>query len=111
CVRVGGRTPVSLPVALAVGQLWVGLVTRYSRGFPVQLPVPTPLSDWTNARWLGVSPVFWLGAALTLALILGFRYTTLGRRFQSVGANPVASQGVGLRVDLYQVAAYVVAAV
>ena len=108
---IGGLKLNALIVTLAVGQLVVGLVTRYSRGFPVQLPVPTPLSDWTNARWLGLSPVFWLGAALTLALILGFRYTTLGRRFQSVGANPVASQVVGLRVNLYQVAAYVVAAV
>ncbi len=39
-----------------------------------------------------------------------FRYTTVGRRFQVVGANPVASTVSGLRVNVYQIAAYVAAA-
>lgn len=110
-ILIGGLKLNPLIVTLAVGQLVVGLVTRYSRGFPVQLPVPEPLSDWTDGRLLGMSNVFWVAAALTLFLILGFRYTTLGRRFQSVGANPVASHVVGLRINVYQVGAYVVAAV
>lgn len=108
---IGGLKLNALIVTLAVGQLVVGLVTRYSRGFAVQLPVPPALSDWTSSRVLGLSPVFWLGIGLTAALILGFRYTTLGRRFQSVGANPVASQVVGLRVNVNQIAAYVMAGI
>ncbi len=108
---IGGIKLNALIVTLAVGQLVVGLVTRYSRGFAVQLPVPVPLSDWTGSRILGLSPVFWLGMGLTVLLILGFRYTTLGRRFQAVGANPVASHVVGLRVNVNQIGAYVVAGV
>jgi ribose transport system permease protein len=40
-----------------------------------------------------------------------FRFTGLGRRFQVIGANPVASTVLGLRVNLNQMLAYVVAAV
>ena len=60
---------------------------------------------------MGISPVFWLGLAITLLLILGFRYTSVGRRFQVVGANPVASHVVGIRVNLNRILVYVVASV
>jgi ribose transport system permease protein len=39
------------------------------------------------------------------------RYTALGRRFRVVGANPVASGVVGVRVSLSQITGYVVAGV
>ncbi|NND13919.1 MAG: ABC transporter permease, partial [Acidimicrobiia bacterium] len=42
--------------------------------------------------------------------IVALRYTTIGRRFQVVGANPVSSQVVGVRVTLNQILVYVVAA-
>jgi ribose transport system permease protein len=87
------------------------LVNRYGRTFAVQSPVPTGWSDWTSTRILGVSPVFWIGTVITIVLILAFRYTTVGRRFQVVGSNPVASRVVGLRVNLNQISAYVVAAI
>jgi ribose/xylose/arabinose/galactoside ABC-type transport system permease subunit len=48
--------------------------------------------------------------ALTIVTIVLFRFTTPGRRFQVVGANPIASWIAGLRVNLNQVSAYVVAA-
>ncbi|MGH8916019.1 MAG: ABC transporter permease, partial [Acidimicrobiia bacterium] len=54
---------------------------------------------------------FWGGAALTIFLILGLRCTAIGRRFQVVGANPVASHVVGVRVNVNQILVYVVAAV
>jgi ribose transport system permease protein len=87
------------------------VVNRYGSTFPVQSPVPTGLSDWTSARVLGVSPIFWIGVGLTILLIVGLRYTAAGRRFQAVGANPVASHVVGVRVSVNQILAYVVAAV
>ena len=49
--------------------------------------------------------------AVTLALIVGLRYTSVGRRFQVVGANPVSSLVMGVRVTLTQTLVYVVAAV
>ena len=89
----------------------VGVVNRYGSTFPVQSPVPTGLSEWVSTRILGVSPVFWIGVGLTIVLIVVLRYTAVGRRFQAVGANPVASHVVGVRVSLNQIFVYVVAAV
>jgi ribose/xylose/arabinose/galactoside ABC-type transport system permease subunit len=108
---IGGLKLNALIVTLAVGQLVIGVVNRYGRTFPVQRPVPPGWSEWTSTRILGVSPVFWIGLALTALLIVGFRYTTVGRRFQVVGANPVASHVVGVRVNVNQISAYVVAAI
>jgi ribose transport system permease protein len=64
-----------------------------------------------TGRVLGVSAVFWIGLGLTIVVSVVLRYTAVGRRFQVVGANPVASHVVGVRVTLNQILAYVVAAV
>ena len=110
-ILIGGLKLNALIVTLAVGQVAIGVVNRYGRSFPVQSPVPTGLSGWTGTRILGVSPIFWIGVALTIVLVVVIRYTAVGRRFQVVGANPVASRVVGVRVNLYQISAYVAAAV
>jgi ribose/xylose/arabinose/galactoside ABC-type transport system permease subunit len=110
-ILIGGLKLNALIVTLAVGQVVIGLVNRYGRTFPVQSQVPPGLSEWVSNRIFGVSPVFWVGLILTLVLVVAFRYTAVGRRFQVVGANPVASTVVGVRVNLNQIAAYVVAAV
>jgi ribose/xylose/arabinose/galactoside ABC-type transport system permease subunit len=110
-ILIGGLKLNALIVTLAVGLIVVGVVNRYGSTFPVQSAVPTGLSDWTSNRILGVSPVFWIGLGLTIVLIVGLRFTAVGRRFQAVGANPVASHVVGVRVNLNQIFVYVVAAV
>ncbi len=109
-VLIGGLKLNPLIVTLAVGQVVVGVLSRYVRTFPVQSPVPTALSEWTSTRILGVSPIFWIGLVVTALLVVALRYTTAGRRFQVVGANPVSSQVVGVRVTLNQILVYVVAA-
>jgi ribose transport system permease protein len=108
---IGGIKLNPLIVTLAVGQVVMGLVGRYVTTFPVQSPVPPALSAWTRSRILGISPVFWVGVVVTALLIVALRYTSIGRRFQVVGANPVASNVVGIRVTLNQILVYVVAAV
>jgi ribose transport system permease protein len=110
-ILIGGFKLNALIVTLATGQIVVGIVSRYVRTFPVQSPVPVRLSDWAASRFLGVSPIFWVGVVVTLFFILALRYTSVGRRFQVVGANPVSSQIIGLRVTLTQILVYVVAAV
>jgi ribose transport system permease protein len=107
---IGGLKLNALIVTLAVGLITIGVVNRYGSTFPVQSPVPTGLSDWTSSRILGVSPVFWLGVGLMLLIVVALRYTTVGRRFQAVGANPVASHVVGVRVNVSQILVYVGAA-
>jgi len=110
-ILIGGLKLNALIVTLASGQIVVGLVSRYATTFPIQTAVPLGLSGWASSRFLGVSPIFWIGVAVTLGCILALRYTTVGRRFQVVGANPVSSQVVGVRVMLNQTLVYVVAAV
>jgi ribose transport system permease protein len=110
-ILIGGLKLNALIVTLASGQIVVGIVARYVRTFPVQSAVPVGLSDWAASRFLGVSPIFWIGVFVTLAFSLGLRYTSVGRRFQVVGANPVSAQVVGVRVMLNQIMVYVVAAV
>ncbi len=110
-ILIGGLKLNALIVTLAVGSIVLGVVSRYGSTFPVQSPVPTGFSDWTSTRILGVSPIVWIGVALVVALIIGLRYTTVGRRFQAVGANPVASHVAGVRVNMNQIFAYVLAAV
>jgi ribose transport system permease protein len=110
-ILIGGLKFNALIVTLAVGQVVTGIVNRYHKSFAIQSSVPAGLSDWVTARFLGVTRMFWIGVVLTILLIVGFRFTTVGRRFQAVGANPVASLVSGLRVTLNQIAAYVVAAV
>jgi ribose transport system permease protein len=110
-ILIGGLKLNGLIITLAVGLIVVGVVNRYGSTFPVQSPVPPGLSDWTSDRILGVSPIFWIGVGLTTLLIVGLRYTAVGRKFQAVGANPVASHVVGVRVTVNQILAYVVAAV
>jgi ribose transport system permease protein len=110
-ILIGGLKLNALIVTLATGQIVVGIISRYVRTFPVQLAVPRGLSDWTATRILGVSPIFWVGVAVTLFFIVGLRYTSAGRRFQVVGANPVSSHVMGVRVTLTQILVYVVASV
>lgn len=110
-ILIGGLGLNALIVTLAVGQIVSGIAIRYYTSVAIQTPVPPGLKAWTSTRFLGVTRTFWVGVAITLVLIVIFRFTTFGRRFQVVGANPTASWIAGLRVNVNQVSAYVVAAV
>jgi ribose transport system permease protein len=99
-----------LIVTLAVGQIALAWSSKYSRDVVTTNPnVPGGLSSWATGKHLGVSSVFWAGAAITLAVALVLRYTPFGRRFQAVGANPRAAWISGLRVRRHVVLAYTAA--
>lgn len=108
---IGGLKLNALIVTLAVGQIVAGIANRYYTTVAIQKPVPPALSEWAKGSFLGVTRIFWIGVGLTIVLMVVFRFTGIGRRFQVVGANPVASTVLGLRVNLNQMLAYVVAAV
>lgn len=109
-ILIGGLNLNPLIVTLAAGSVVTGIVFRYASTFTVQNPVPEGLTDWVIRRYFGISIVFWLGIAVTIIVSVVLRYTTVGRRFQVVGANPVASSVVGVRVNTNQIMAYVFAA-
>jgi ribose transport system permease protein len=100
-----------LIVTLAVGQIVFAWNLRYSRQVTNTPEVPHGLSNWAARTPLGVSMVFWTGAALTITVALVLRYTAPGRRFQAVGANPRAAWMAGLRVRAHVVFAYTAAGV
>ncbi len=98
-----------LIVTLAVGQIVLAYSSKYAREHTISLQIPDSLSSWAASKPLGISTVFWTGAAVAVAVALALRYTTAGRRFQAVGANPRAAWMAGLRVRTYVVFAYTAA--
>ena len=100
-----------LIVTLAVGQVVLAYSSKYGREHTVSLQVPDSLSSWAAEKPLGISSVFWTGAAIAVAVALVLRYTAPGRRFQAVGANPRAAWMAGLRVRSHVVFAYTAAGV
>ena len=100
-----------LIVTLAVGLIVSAWSLRYSREVTNSSQVPGTLSSWAAEKPLGISAVFWTGAALTIVVALLLRYTVAGRRFQAVGANPRAAWMAGLHVRTYVVFAYTAAGI
>jgi ribose transport system permease protein len=100
-----------LIVTLAVGQIVFAYSSKYAREHTVSLQVPDSLSSWAAEKPLGISAVFWTGAAIAVVVALALRYTTAGRRFQAVGANPRAAWMAGLHVRTHVVFAYTAAGV
>jgi ribose/xylose/arabinose/galactoside ABC-type transport system permease subunit len=99
-----------LIVTLAVGQIVLAWSGKYSREEVVNSStVPEALWSWAYEKPLGITYVFWTGAALTLGVALLLRYTAPGRRFQAVGANPQAAWMAGLHVRTHVVFAYAAA--
>jgi ribose transport system permease protein len=112
-ILIGGIGLNPLIVTLAVGQIalgMIGIVNRSRSAIAVQAPVPPGWSSWIKTPSFLVSPVFWIGLGLTVIVAVVLRYTTFGRRFQAVGANPVAAHILGVRVKLNRIMVYVVAA-
>jgi len=99
-----------LIVTLAVGQIVNGLMLSYSQKVAHETAVPASFSTWITAPLLGLNNVEWTAIGVSLLLILLFRYTEMGRKFQSVGANPTAAWILGLRVNGYVILAYMGAA-
>jgi ribose transport system permease protein len=110
-VLVGVLMLNPLIVTLAVGGITLAWGLRYSREVAAGANVPDALSSWAAEKPLGVSTVFWTGAAITIAVALLLRYTAAGRRFQAVGANPRAAWLTGVHVRVHVVVAYTAAGV
>lgn len=100
-----------LIVTLAVGQIVYGATLAYAENVANEASVPLGFSEWITSPFLfGLSNLEWTAIAVALLLVLMFQYTELGRKFQSVGANPRAAWILGLRVNVYVIFAYMAAA-
>jgi ribose transport system permease protein len=99
----------ALIVTLAVGGIVYGIAIAYSSTIARESAVPLLFSAWLKNQFLDISVILWISLLVTLLIVLFFRYTTLGRKFQSVGANSLAAWILGIRVNAYVVLAYVIA--
>lgn len=108
-VMVGVLKLNSLIVTLAANQIVLGATLAYADTMPREAAVPPSFSAWIHAPLFGLTNVEWVAIAVSVVLVLLFRYTELGRKFQSVGANPTAAWILGLRVNVYVVLAHTAA--
>ncbi|HSL45460.1 MAG TPA: ABC transporter permease [Anaerolineales bacterium] len=99
-----------LIVTLAIGQIVYGATLAYAENVANEASVPLSFSRWITSPLLGLTNLEWTAIGVALLLVLIFRYTELGRKFQSVGANPTAAWILGLRVNGYVIFAYMAAA-
>ncbi len=110
-VAVGILKLNALIVTLAANQIVYGLTLAYADTIPREAAVPPSFSAWVHAPLLGSTTVVWAGIAASVLLVLLFRYSEVGRKFQSVGANPTAAWILGLQVNIYVVLAHAAACV
>lgn len=100
-----------LIVTLSTSLILLGITAEYRMGIANNSSVPDLLADTVFQRVLGVSKVFWFVFVLMLIVGVVLRATTVGRRFQAVGANRRAAWMAGIHVRFYVLLAYVGATV
>lgn len=106
-VLVGVLRLNAIVATIGVNALSYGAVFAVSGGVP---RTTTPLlAEIAGGEMLGVGNAVWFALAILILVTFTLKQTVVGRRFEAVGANPLAARAVGLRVRLHQTMAYVVA--
>lgn len=67
------------------------------------------LAAIAGGQTLGIPHAVFFALAILIAVSFVLKKTVAGRRFEAIGANPLAARAAGLRVKRYQALAYVVA--
>lgn len=95
----------SIIATLGTNALLYGAVLGISNGIPRS--TTRLLSTIAAGRTLGVpNSVYFALAALALVALL-MKKTVAGRRFEAIGANPIAARAIGLRVRSHHGAAFI----
>ena len=97
----------AIVATIGVNALLYGAVFAVSGGVPKT--TTTLLAAIAGGQTFGLpnSVYFALAALLVVSFVL--KKTIAGRRFEAIGANPLAARSAGLRVQLHQLLAYVYA--
>ena len=104
-VLVGFVQLNAIIATIGTNALLYGAVFAVSGGVP---RITTPLlAQIAGGQTLGIpnSVYFALAALLVVSFVL--KKTVIGRRFEAIGANPLAARAVGLNVRTHQMMAYV----
>ena len=90
---------------IGVNALLYGAVFAVSGGVP---RITTPLlAQIAGGQTLGIPHSVLFALAALLAVTFFVKKTVVGRRFEAIGANPLAARAVGLHVRSHQMLAYV----
>ena len=97
----------AIVATIGVNALLYGGVFIVSGGVPKT--TTTLLADIAGGQTLGLPNSVYFALAALLVVSFVSKKTVAGRRFEAIGANPLAARAVGLRVQLHQLLAYVYA--
>jgi ribose transport system permease protein len=97
----------AIVATIGMNALLYGGVFAVSGGVPKTTTTLLAAIAGGQTFWLPNTVYFALAALLVVSLIL--KKSVVGRRFEAIGANPLATRAVGLRVQLHQLLAYVYA--
>lgn len=67
------------------------------------------LARIAGGETLGIANSVYFALAILVIVALVMKRTVAGRRFEAIGANPLAARAIGLKVRTYQMMAYVIA--
>jgi ribose transport system permease protein len=98
-----GITPIV--TTLGVNALLFGEIVQISKGSPTT--TTGALHSFATGHVLGVPTTIVIAAALMLLISFIVKRTTVGRRFEAVGANARTARAAGISPMRYQVGAYV----
>jgi ribose transport system permease protein len=65
------------------------------------------LASIANGRTFGVPNAVYFAIATLIVVVIAVKLTVAGRRFEAVGANPVASWATGIKVTRHRAGAYI----
>ncbi|MNG04919.1 Ribose transport system permease protein RbsC [compost metagenome] len=99
----------SLIVTLAVGSVVTGLTIYYRDTGAVNSMVAPALANFSSSWLFGIPMTAIIAVGIMLVATVLLRKTVIGRRFELVGTNPIAAHIAGVRIQTYQIGAYVVA--
>jgi ribose transport system permease protein len=97
----------AIVATIGVNALLYGAVFAVSGGVPKT--TTTLLAAIAGGDILGLPNAVYFALATLLVVSFVSKKTVAGRRFEAIGANPLATRAVGLRVQLHQLLAYVYA--
>jgi ribose transport system permease protein len=97
----------AIVATIGMNALIYGGVFAVSGGVP---RITTPLlAAIAGGESFGLGHSVWFALAILLIVVFAMKKTVWGRRFEAIGANPLAAAAIGLDVRLYQMMAYVLA--
>ena len=97
----------AIVATIGMNALIYGLVFAVSGGVP---RITTErLAGIAGGETQGLGNTVWFAIAILTVTVVAMKKTVWGRRFEAIGANPLAAAAIGLNVRMHQMMAYVLA--